>query len=171
MSHQPSRKSAVLFILVVFHPFIDRSSILSFCYCCFSPFGFLEFVGMMMALFNLLYRFQVMCLLLNFFCWLFVVHVFNLNCSLKNYSYFLDCTSCEGRASIMNIIVASFMQVLLKMLPYYYRHVGEHENTLITKFFGLHRITLKGGRKVSDILSYGSCFHSVVQETCDYGFL
>jgi hypothetical protein len=41
------------------------------------------------------------------------------------------------------------------MLPKYYRHVGEHENTLITKFFGLHRITLKVGKKVCAILSYG----------------
>jgi len=37
------------------------------------------------------------------------------------------------------------------MLPKYYRHVGDHENTLITKFFGLHRITLRGGKKVSTV--------------------
>lgn len=37
------------------------------------------------------------------------------------------------------------------MLPKYYRHVGDHENTLITKFFGLHRITLRGGKKVSPV--------------------
>ena len=35
------------------------------------------------------------------------------------------------------------------MLPKYYNHVKEHENTLITKFFGLHRITLPRRRKVS----------------------
>ncbi|KAJ4791399.1 Phosphatidylinositol-4-phosphate 5-kinase family protein [Rhynchospora pubera] len=40
------------------------------------------------------------------------------------------------------------VKVLLKMLPKYYVHVGAYENTLITKFFGLHRITLKSGRKV-----------------------
>lgn len=34
------------------------------------------------------------------------------------------------------------------MLPNYFKHVEEHENTLITKFFGLHRITLRGGKKV-----------------------
>lgn len=34
------------------------------------------------------------------------------------------------------------------MLPKYYIHVGAYENTLITKFFGLHCITLKAGRKV-----------------------
>ncbi|KAF3503310.1 hypothetical protein F2Q69_00041151 [Brassica cretica] len=38
--------------------------------------------------------------------------------------------------------------VLLRMLPRYYEHVGEHENTLITKFFGVHRLKLKWGKKV-----------------------
>jgi 1-phosphatidylinositol-4-phosphate 5-kinase len=40
------------------------------------------------------------------------------------------------------------LQILLKMLPKYYNHVRAYDNTLITKFFGVHRITLKGGRKV-----------------------
>ncbi|KAK7359084.1 hypothetical protein VNO77_01030 [Canavalia gladiata] len=40
------------------------------------------------------------------------------------------------------------LKVLLNMLPKYYHHVGRYENTLITKFFGLHRITLRGGKKV-----------------------
>ncbi|KAH6823456.1 Phosphatidylinositol-4-phosphate 5-kinase family protein [Perilla frutescens var. hirtella] len=40
------------------------------------------------------------------------------------------------------------LKVLLKMLPHYYRHVQAHDNTLITKFFGAHRITLKHGKKV-----------------------
>ncbi|CAK7357034.1 unnamed protein product [Dovyalis caffra] len=40
------------------------------------------------------------------------------------------------------------LDTLLKMLHKYYIHVGKHENTLITKFFGVHRITLRGGRKV-----------------------
>ncbi|KAM2161416.1 hypothetical protein FF1_044381 [Malus domestica] len=39
------------------------------------------------------------------------------------------------------------LKVMLKMLPRYYSHVDEHENTLITKKFGLHWITLKGGKK------------------------
>ena len=38
--------------------------------------------------------------------------------------------------------------MLLKMLPHYYAHVCKYENTLITKFFGLHRIKLAGGHKV-----------------------
>ena len=38
------------------------------------------------------------------------------------------------------------------MLPRYYEHVGEHENTLITKFFGVHRLKLKWGKKVRTCL-------------------
>ncbi|KAK9287452.1 hypothetical protein L1049_015873 [Liquidambar formosana] len=49
---------------------------------------------------------------------------------------------------VIKTLKRSELKVFLKMLPYYYNHVGEHENTLITKFFGLHRITLRGGRKV-----------------------
>ncbi|CAI9765327.1 unnamed protein product [Fraxinus pennsylvanica] len=40
------------------------------------------------------------------------------------------------------------LKALIKMLPHYYEHVREHENTLITKFFGVHRIALKHGKKV-----------------------
>ncbi|GBG71474.1 hypothetical protein CBR_g8891 [Chara braunii] len=40
------------------------------------------------------------------------------------------------------------MGVLLGMLPHYFRHVKTYENTLLTKFFGLHRIKPQGGRKV-----------------------
>jgi 1-phosphatidylinositol-4-phosphate 5-kinase len=46
------------------------------------------------------------------------------------------------------------MQVLLRMLPYYYRHVHTYENTLVTKIFGLHRVTPSSGQKVaSDIIN------------------
>ncbi|XP_030459126.1 phosphatidylinositol 4-phosphate 5-kinase 8-like isoform X1 [Syzygium oleosum] len=55
--------------------------------------------------------------------------------------------SHDGRF-VIKTLKKSELKVLLKMLPHYYRHVGNHENTLITKFFGLHRIKLKGGRKV-----------------------
>ncbi|KAL2514321.1 Phosphatidylinositol 4-phosphate 5-kinase 9 [Forsythia ovata] len=40
----------------------------------------------------------------------------------------------------------SEVKVLLRMLPDYHRHVRTYENTLITKFFGLHRIK-EGGQK------------------------
>lgn len=41
----------------------------------------------------------------------------------------------------------SEVKVLLKMLPDYHHHVRSHENTLITKFFGLHRIKPSSGQK------------------------
>ncbi|OAY42751.1 phosphatidylinositol 4-phosphate 5-kinase 9 [Manihot esculenta] len=41
----------------------------------------------------------------------------------------------------------SEVKVLLKMLPYYHHHVRSYENTLITKFFGLHRIKPSSGQK------------------------
>ncbi|CAI9267292.1 unnamed protein product [Lactuca saligna] len=45
-------------------------------------------------------------------------------------------------------------QVLLKMLPSYYKHVHAHDNTLITKFYGLHQITLRVGKKVVRMATY-----------------
>ena len=44
-----------------------------------------------------------------------------------------------------------FLQVLLRMLPNYNEHVSNYENTLITKFFGLHRITPSSGQKVCNL--------------------
>ena len=35
-------------------------------------------------------------------------------------------------------------QVLLRMLPSYYKHVRAFEHTLLTKFFGLHCVKLTG---------------------------
>ncbi|MBA0614349.1 hypothetical protein Godav_014655 [Gossypium davidsonii] len=49
---------------------------------------------------------------------------------------------------VIKTLKKSELKVLLKMLPKYYNHVKEHENTLITKFFGLHQITVHGKRKV-----------------------
>ena len=37
-----------------------------------------------------------------------------------------------------------YRQVLLRMLPAYYKHVRAYENTLITKFFGLHCVKITG---------------------------
>ncbi|KAL8168346.1 hypothetical protein V2J09_009845 [Rumex salicifolius] len=51
------------------------------------------------------------------------------------------------------------VKVLLKMLPGYYEHVRHYENTLITKFFGLHRIKLKHGRLVRFIVM-GNMFYT-----------
>ncbi|EFJ04955.1 hypothetical protein SELMODRAFT_449262 [Selaginella moellendorffii] len=42
----------------------------------------------------------------------------------------------------------SEVKVLLRMLRSYYNHVSSYDNTLITKFFGLHRVKPQGGQKV-----------------------
>ncbi|XP_071721773.1 LOW QUALITY PROTEIN: phosphatidylinositol 4-phosphate 5-kinase 7-like [Rutidosis leptorrhynchoides] len=49
---------------------------------------------------------------------------------------------------VIKTLKGSELKVFLRMLPDYYHHVKNHENTLITKFFGLHQIKLSGGRKV-----------------------
>ncbi|XP_077250107.1 phosphatidylinositol 4-phosphate 5-kinase 1-like isoform X2 [Tasmannia lanceolata] len=49
---------------------------------------------------------------------------------------------------VIKTLRKSELKVLLKMLPNYYNHVGAYDNTLITKFFGVHRITLESGRTV-----------------------
>ncbi|KAJ0966644.1 hypothetical protein J5N97_023561 [Dioscorea zingiberensis] len=41
----------------------------------------------------------------------------------------------------------SEVQVLLRMLPNYHDHVRSFENTLVTKFFGLHRVKPSSGQK------------------------
>lgn len=41
----------------------------------------------------------------------------------------------------------SEVKVLLQMLPNYHSHVRRYDNTLITKFFGLHRIIPSSGQK------------------------
>ncbi|GFS45721.1 phosphatidyl inositol monophosphate 5 kinase [Actinidia rufa] len=41
----------------------------------------------------------------------------------------------------------SEVKVLLRMLPNYHHHVRTYDNTLITKFFGLHRIKPSSGQK------------------------
>lgn len=40
------------------------------------------------------------------------------------------------------------MELLLKLLPRYYEHVERYPHTLLIKFFGLHRVTTPGGRRV-----------------------
>lgn len=60
---------------------------------------------------------------------------------------------------VIKTLRKSEVKVLLKMLPEYYDHVHKYENTLITKFFGLHRIKLNYGRKVRFIVM-GNMFYT-----------
>ncbi|MCD9643358.1 Phosphatidylinositol 4-phosphate 5-kinase 9 [Datura stramonium] len=53
--------------------------------------------------------------------------------------------SQDGRFMIKTLR-KSEVKVLLRMLPNYHRHVKAHENTLITKFFGLHMIKPSSGQ-------------------------
>ncbi|ERN00946.1 phosphatidylinositol 4-phosphate 5-kinase 1 [Amborella trichopoda] len=46
----------------------------------------------------------------------------------------------------------SEVKVLLRMLPSYYYHVCQYENSLVTKFFGLHCVKPVGGPKVRFIV-------------------
>jgi 1-phosphatidylinositol-4-phosphate 5-kinase len=39
------------------------------------------------------------------------------------------------------------VKLLLRTLPLYYAHVASHPDTLISRFYGIHRITLASGRK------------------------
>lgn len=50
------------------------------------------------------------------------------------YSYLVD----------SNCFIIIMVQVLLRMLAAYYNHVRAFENTLVTKFFGLHCVKLNG---------------------------
>lgn len=60
---------------------------------------------------------------------------------------------------VIKTLRKSELKVFLKMLPSYYVHVQNFENTLITKFFGLHRIKLKCGRKVRFVVM-GNMFYT-----------
>eukprot|EP01018_Ginkgo_biloba_P037662 Gb_24341 [translate_table: standard] len=53
---------------------------------------------------------------------------------------------------IIKTMRKSEVKVLLGMLPNYYHHVRTYENTLITKFFGLHSVKTAGGQKVRFIV-------------------
>lgn len=77
----------------------------------------------------------------------------------KSGSIFYNSHDCRF---VIKTLKKSELKVLLKMLPHYYNHVGRHENTLITKFFGLHRIKLKGGRKVRFVVM-GNMFCTELQ--------
>ncbi|XP_076947467.1 phosphatidylinositol 4-phosphate 5-kinase 7-like [Bidens hawaiensis] len=60
---------------------------------------------------------------------------------------------------VIKTLRTSELKVLLKMLPSYYKYVQAHDNTLITKFYGLHEITLRGGTKVQFVVM-GNMFYT-----------
>ncbi|KAF6156936.1 hypothetical protein GIB67_039697, partial [Kingdonia uniflora] len=77
------------------------------------------------------------------------------NVNHKNFMNLLDL--CEEEEHFTRMMVSSMLQmehslsictVLLRMLPKYHDHVHTYENTLIAKFFGLHRIKPSSSQKV-----------------------
>ncbi|KAK9110196.1 hypothetical protein Sjap_018256 [Stephania japonica] len=53
---------------------------------------------------------------------------------------------------MIKTVKKSEVKVLLRMLPSYYQHVSHYENTLVTKFFGVHCVKPIGGQKTRFIV-------------------
>ena len=69
---------------------------------------------------------------------------------LDNQQFYTECTE--------HFFV---VQIFLKMLRAYYNHVRSFENTLVTKFFGLHCVKLAGAnqKKVRTYKIFGFMLH------------
>ncbi|XP_073280924.1 phosphatidylinositol 4-phosphate 5-kinase 1-like [Primulina huaijiensis] len=65
----------------------------------------------------------------------------------------------EDNRFIIKTVKKAEAKVLIKMLPSYYKHVCQFENSLITKFFGIHCVKPVGGVKTRFIVM-GNLFHS-----------
>ncbi|KAI4320618.1 hypothetical protein MLD38_034078 [Melastoma candidum] len=53
---------------------------------------------------------------------------------------------------MIKTVKKSEVKVLIRMLPSYYQHVRQHENSLVTKFFGVHCVKPTGGQKTRFIV-------------------
>lgn len=53
---------------------------------------------------------------------------------------------------IIKTIRHNEQKFLMKILPAYYRHVRANPHTLLSQFYGLHRVKLQGGRKVHFVI-------------------
>ncbi|KAL8162398.1 hypothetical protein V2J09_013887 [Rumex salicifolius] len=63
---------------------------------------------------------------------------------------------------MIKTVKKSEVKVLIKMLPSYYQHVCQYENSLVTKFYGLHCVKPVGGPKTRFIIM-GNLFCSDYQ--------
>ncbi|KAG6538924.1 hypothetical protein ZIOFF_004076 [Zingiber officinale] len=63
---------------------------------------------------------------------------------------------------MIKTVKKSEVKVLIRMLPSYYRHVCQHERTLVTKFYGVHCVKPNGGQKVRFVVM-GNLFCSEYQ--------
>uniref|UniRef100_A0A7N0T6W6 1-phosphatidylinositol-4-phosphate 5-kinase n=1 Tax=Kalanchoe fedtschenkoi TaxID=63787 RepID=A0A7N0T6W6_KALFE len=55
---------------------------------------------------------------------------------------------------IIKTVKKSEVKVLIKMLPSYYQHVCRYQNSLVTKFFGVHCVKPIGGQKTRFIVMW-----------------
>ncbi|KAG0485278.1 hypothetical protein HPP92_009161 [Vanilla planifolia] len=53
---------------------------------------------------------------------------------------------------MIKTVKKSEVKVLIRMLPSYYQHVSKYENSLVTKFYGVHCVKPNGGQKVRFIV-------------------
>ncbi|KAF8377025.1 hypothetical protein HHK36_030397 [Tetracentron sinense] len=60
---------------------------------------------------------------------------------------------------MIKTVKKSECKVLIRMLPSYYHHVRRYENSMVTKFFGVHCVKLVGGHKTRFIVM-GNLFSS-----------
>lgn len=72
-------------------------------------------------------------------------------CFIPSCSIFLIAQSVQtvGHLDCHFEVQLFCVQVLIRMLPSYYQHVCRYENSLVTKFFGVHCVKPVGGQKVS----------------------
>lgn len=82
--------------------------------------------------------------------WLSVYFILISNCFWLGYMRYLSLLNNDDDMLnfLMGLNFAIFIQVLIKMLPSYYQHVCRYENTLVTKFYGVHCVKPVGGVKV-----------------------
>jgi hypothetical protein len=59
------------------------------------------------------------------------------------------CADAEDERFLVKTMRKSEMSVLLGMLEQYSQHMEAYPNSLITRFFGLHKVTPAHGRSVS----------------------
>ncbi|XP_074582320.1 phosphatidylinositol 4-phosphate 5-kinase 1-like isoform X2 [Curcuma longa] len=63
---------------------------------------------------------------------------------------------------VIKTVKKSELKVLIRMLPSYFRHVCQHEKSLVTRFYGVHCVKPIGGQKVRFVVM-GNVFCSEYQ--------
>ncbi|XP_042408453.1 phosphatidylinositol 4-phosphate 5-kinase 1-like isoform X1 [Zingiber officinale] len=64
---------------------------------------------------------------------------------------------------VIKTVKKSELKVLIRMLPSYFRHVCQHEKSLVTRFYGVHCVKPMGGQKQVRFVVMGNVFYSEYQ--------